>query len=509
METMKNTAKGKRFQKEVQKWFSLNRNEKFNTEVAMPIGFPAKLHKFDLVNESATVFVECKNYTWTASGNIPSAKLAFCNEAIFLLRLLPATCEKWLVMVKSTHPKRTETLAEYYCKTYKHLFGDVKVAEYDCENHMFTLLSLPEEGCVVCGMGFTMEQLDNTSEEEFAVFRMNHMPKKLYKYFPDSSTIQDDKKINYSREALVNNTVFLQTPERFDDPYDSSIVVDETEFHRHRLLHYLAICKIEHDAHADNNTLMYQLAQGIYARSVNGTSFEELYAITPNLEEIDSLRRTNFALSLAEKLQKYQTDVDAWQHAIYDALHNEFITMQNSLVKHFRVSCFATSPYSMLMWSHYANSHKGFCVEYEIPEYGTDDDLLLHRLYPVIYSSRRTSVLDACLQEMDSNKNAVDTLWKIHKYGLLSKDIIWQYQNEWRLVGYDKAMEVDGSYNYKFFKISKVYLGNKMDAATRKEIISICKKKGIPYVGVQTVNDRYAMQDCPYLCENCPNKPIV
>ena len=434
METTKTTTKGKLFQKQIQKWFSLNRNEKFNMDVTMSRGFPTKLHKFDLANERTTVFVECKNYTWTANGNIPSAKLAFCNEAIFLLRLLPATCEKWLVMMKSTHPKRNETLAEYYCKTYKHLFGDVRIAEYDCERNVLTLLSLPEEGCVVCGMGFTMNQLDNTSEKDFAIFRMNHMPKKLYKYFPDSCTTQDGKEINYSREALVNNTVYLQSPEKFDDPYDSSIVVDEMEFQRQRLLHYLDICKIEHDAFADNSTLMFELAQGIYSRSMEGTSYEELYAISPALEELDSLRRENFALSLANKLLKYQTDVDAWQHALYDTLYNEFISMQNSLVKHFRVSCFATSPYSMLMWAHYANSHKGFCIEYEVPEEGNENDLL-YQLYPVIYSSRRTSVLDACLQHMDTNRTTRDTLWKIHKYGLLSKDIIWQYQNEWRLVG--------------------------------------------------------------------------
>lgn len=508
MAAMKNATKGKLFQKQVQEWFSLNRNEKFNAEVAMPIGFPAKLHNFDLANERATVFVECKNYTWTASGNIPSAKLAFCNEAIFLLRLLPVTCEKWLVMMKATHPKRNETLAEYYCKAYKHLFGDVRVAEYDHETNTFTLLSLPAEGCFVCGMGFTMDQLDNTSEEEFAVFRMNHMPKKLYKYFPDSSTTQDGKEKNYSREALVNNTVYLQTPEKFDDPYDSSIVVDEMEFQRQRLLHYLDICKIEHDSLADNSTLMFQLAQGIYSRSLEGTTYEKLYSISPDLEEADKLQRTLFAYKLAERLNQYQNDIDAWQHALYDTIHDEYLSIQNTLVKHFRVSCFATSPYSMLMWAHYANSHKGFCIEYEVPEDGNENNLI-YQLYPVIYSSRRTSVLEECLQNIDTTQTSRDTLWKIHKYGLLSKDIIWQYQNEWRLIGYDKMMEVDGSYNCKFFKISKVYLGNKMDAATRKELISICKEKGIPYVGVQTVNDRYVMRDCPYLCENCPNRPIA
>ena len=58
-------------------------------------------------------------------------------------------------------------------------------------------------------------------------------------------------------------------------------------------------------------------------------------------------------------------------------------------------------------------------------------------------------------------------------------------------------------YNRKFFPITKVYLGNKMDAKKRKEIIDLCHKKNIPYVGVTRNPNYYEMEECQVLCENC------
>lgn len=37
----------------------------------------------------------------------------------------------------------------------------------------------------------------------------------------------------------------------------------------------------------------------------------------------------------------------------------------------------------------------------------------------------------------------------------------------------------------------------------RKEIIEICKRKGIPYVGVVKKNEKYHMMECGKLCEEC------
>ena len=61
----------------------------------------------------------------------------------------------------------------------------------------------------------------------------------------------------------------------------------------------------------------------------------------------------------------------------------------------------------------------------------------------------------------------------------------------------------DSNYNCKFFKIKKVYLGNKMSAKDRLEIIDICKSQGIPYTGVTIAPDQFNMRDCDILCEDC------
>ena len=491
------------FRTHVQDWFSLCRNEKFIVAKEILIGTPPHPHRFDLVNGAISVVVECKSLTWTASRNVFNMQRSLCNESVLHLRLLPSNFEKWLVIQKACDPEGKGTFAEYYFRDNRHVLGDVRIAEFDVEKNELRTISCPEQTCVICGMGYTLDQFDQMSEEDFAVFRMQHMPGKLYKYFPNTTINMGGKIVNYSIEALKNNTVFLQSPKRFDDPYDSSIAVDKVEFYRQRIKYYLDICSVQYSFNEDANSLVYKLAQNIYEKSLEGKTLEEIFGITSELEEMDSLRRSVFIFNLAKCLKAYKDDQDAWPHAIYDALHHEFEAMNDFLVNKFRVACFTTSPYSMLMWAHYANSHQGFCIEYEIPDYDAKHAKLLHRLYPVVYSSRRMPVMEYCIRELDVNSMAMDTLWQIHRYGLLAKDILWQYQDEWRLVAYDKTLSLDDTYNCKFFKISRVYLGNKMPFSERQRIIEICRMKNIPYVGVKTNSMQYTMHDCPDDCGCC------
>ena len=78
-----NPRVGRLFQIQVQQWFQAVRKEMHQLEVPIAIENPAKLHKFDLVDSSRKTVVECKCYTWTETGNIPSAKMRSVNEAAF------------------------------------------------------------------------------------------------------------------------------------------------------------------------------------------------------------------------------------------------------------------------------------------------------------------------------------------------------------------------------------------------------------------------------------------
>ena len=135
-----NPRVGAAFQKRVADWLNRKYHKEFTLEKKKLIGSPPKEHKFDIVAEDDSIAVECKCYTWTVNGNVPSAKMGFTNEAAFYLSFLPKTYDKYIVMLYATHEKRAESLAEYYYRTNRHLLGDIKVAEFDPDKGIFRII---------------------------------------------------------------------------------------------------------------------------------------------------------------------------------------------------------------------------------------------------------------------------------------------------------------------------------------------------------------------------------
>ena len=102
---------------------------KLEPEQKIDIGNPMEEHAFDLANQDRSVVIECKNYTWTKAGNVPSAKISTLNEAVLYFSFLDYNIQKVLCLMESKCPEREETLAEYYVNTYGHLLRDVIVYE--------------------------------------------------------------------------------------------------------------------------------------------------------------------------------------------------------------------------------------------------------------------------------------------------------------------------------------------------------------------------------------------
>ena len=141
MSNSDNPINGAIFQKQVLEWFRGHYKTSFSLEKKIPIGSPPKDHKFDIVADNDLVAIECKRYTWTETGNAPSAKMGFTNEAAFYLSLLPSSYTKYIVMLYSYNAKRNETLAEYYYRTNNHLLGATKVAEFNPETNTLRVIS--------------------------------------------------------------------------------------------------------------------------------------------------------------------------------------------------------------------------------------------------------------------------------------------------------------------------------------------------------------------------------
>ena len=89
------------------------------------------------------------------------------------------------------------------------------------------------------------------------------------------------------------------------------------------------------------------------------------------------------------------------------------------------VSCLSESKDSLLMWAHYANNHRGFCVEYDLLEINRS---LRFTAVPVIYSEEKT-----CFDFFDPQSIGKDT-WKLFIQSLTSKSPEWRYEKEWRII---------------------------------------------------------------------------
>ncbi len=338
------------------------------------------------------------------------------------------------------------------------------------------------------------ETIKDLSLAELINSNLHCMPKSLFKYYSNR------KENTYSLDALRNNTVYLSEPKAFDDPYDCNIYIEGTEFALQRLRYYAEMCGVKIDDKWNYEDLSIKLAEKLYLYSTSGKKLDELYK---NRNDSELVRQHNdiFFLTLQNELSSPNADGSSYYNAFNKVINDEYNDIQK-MINRFRVVCFAQTPYSMLMWSHYAGLHQGFCIEYETPIYSEENANIYHNLFPVIYTDTRKDLSQLSLNWNANGKLTEYELGDIYKYCLLSKSLDWKYQQEWRLISYDDHI-TDKYYNCEFFKIKKVYLGNKMQSDDRKEIIEICKSKGIPYTGVIIAPDRFEMKDCNMLCEDC------
>lgn len=349
----------------------------------------------------------------------------------------------------------------------------------------------------ICGGRYTDYEIESMSLTELGMRRMRSMPKKIYKYFSNLG----DEENNHSIQALKNNTVYLQEAKYFDDNYDCILTMKEEQFARIRIEHYAKLCGIQIEDDWDYEQCLKTYVEYFQKNFDNLDQIKDMFGRDLSDNILDKNCEL-FALRLEKALINNLNESDVWQRSFYEALHTEYTNMFKVTEK-FRIACFTTSPYMIKMWSTYADMHRGFCVEYSIPEISNRNDKLALNLYPVIYSDARNCVLQKCMEEIDAKPNE-EYLGAIYKYGILAKNkTLWKEQNEWRLISFDDMLADDHNYNCIFYPISKVYLGQKMQITQRKEIIDICKSKGIPYIGVIQSNEEYKMKDCNGLCENC------
>lgn len=164
----------------------------------------------------------------------------------------------------------------------------------------------------------------------------------------------------------------------------------------------------------------------------------------------------------------------------------------------FRVACLSERMDSPLMWSHYANKHFGFCLEYDfthtmLKNY-PDLDTVKIMLLPVIYSEKRPLLSQALTDPalLDSylkGETVPNSLTEDIMYGLLFKSADWSYEKEWRIIGINMKESV-----MKLPSARKLFLGANMEEPIKERLLAIARKKHVPVYQMYLSPDKYRFE---------------
>ena len=308
--------------------------------------------------------------------------------------------------------------------------------------------------------------------------KVEHMPKSVLKFYSFNQN---------SLKSIESNKVYLNSPENFNDPFDCFICSDQEAFAKSFFIEYI-----------ENSDY---IQQGIITES----EFEKIKLSYPDppgeyisghyLKTFESIIRS--ILLLEDRGFKLE-DI---RYQAYKEYEKMISSIRSNKI---RVTSFADFSddefcYSTEMWGHYASSHTGFCVEYNLESKLSDlklDSLIRGGMMPCTYSKKPIFIPNLLFWKY-YNGNKMTENQKIHfdkiiLLSFLNKSSSWKYEKEWRLIVPD---DISKMYNnvIDFFPIKAIYLGVKMSKSDREYFYDFAKRKNIPVVDMDCRTNSYEL----------------
>jgi hypothetical protein len=283
---------------------------------------------------------------------------------------------------------------------------------------------------------------DRKGQDPFTL-KAGHIPTRLYKYRSPT---------DFALRGLEQGTAWLSAAGRFNDPYDSSICIESEATLRSSLLDQLLAMPNMDFSPAEEKEI-----RG--ARDPLATLLREISKKRPT--EFSEAQAQKMAVAIAETCREESLDLSRRFTAIYQI--------------GVKACSFSTNHLSLPMWSHYTNSHRGFCIAYSV-EGLPEDDVRRRLLFPVRYRRERFTLSDDFHRIVRAGPSlaaiSLPILAATHK----SPD--WAYEEEWRLInqlgtdspGMDVVMPTP----------TELYLGTRMQQEYRERVIEIASRRRIP-----------------------------
>ena len=149
----------------------------------------------------------------------------------------------------------------------------------------------------------------------------------------------------------------------------------------------------------------------------------------------------------------------------------DYLSVFDPLKQNKAICCFSQEPDNILLWAHYGQEHRGFCLQFDVYE----DISFFMPLLPVLY---KIDYAPAILTERPG-----EILEQLYQ----RKSIDWAYENEVRVVADNPGLKT-----YRRKSLKAICFGYQM-AENDKETLRELFKTDVKYYQVELSNDEYRL----------------
>lgn len=300
----------------------------------------------------------------------------------------------------------------------------------------------------------------------------------IYKYLDFTGAVK----------TIRGNSVLLDIPENYNDPFDCDIyVTDEEEDKAYELFVNFQMFKAFYDSVSTQTSLTF--SANIFKKELlhfgkeikNEKMFEPQTYLYPF--------KSTFYKYIKKTKAVLRTEFKEMLKGVYEKIRNSVI-----------VSCFGFSSDQLLMWAHYADKHRGACIEFEIDDKDfrtvhydkQKPEFELYKTLQIIFGHQLADV------DIDFDDEKYAFIYK----PLLTKSDDWIYEGEVRCV-YSinkrdskiyEGMDDKGKtiLLLKMPLIKRIYLGCRMSGSSEKTIRECCGD--IPIVKMKKKRGEYGLE---------------
>ena len=278
------------------------------------------------------------------------------------------------------------------------------------------------------------------------------MPKSLFRF-----RSCDDRHI----EAFEKDAIYALTADSFNDPYDTLLRYD-----------------LEGIRQYVDYVMSMEGLEKLKAFFDQGNDFIDEVKMMLSEEVWTSLKA---GLQSTKDLTTLKERVEASRQQMLSLISTLFPILTSFSKRFSTIACFSEDVKSILMWSHYADSHKGFALEYDFRPTMSSKPLERRAIYPVVYSDERYDASVYITRQFmhvlgfHSKNPDITAFSKV----ALHKSRVWEYEREWRIIDTCPHDPTHPKPTVIHYKPMAIYYGENIPKDKYERLHQIAAEKGI------------------------------